>query len=180
MQKIVPPERNHSVQYESIPHRELHDIFRLFKERINYFVVSVLGYPPDIKYFVSEVALIDMIIRVDKRKAYYYFFHGMSINEQKTIGLFAYWLLKFRPICIIDERYKNNVDTCFVNEDFAIDVICSTLSYTSNIDPNDDKVKLYMDKLRYSFRFRNFSIDSLVVLVESINTETFNQIHDTV
>jgi hypothetical protein len=74
----------------------------------------------------------------------------MEINECKEVALYAYWILKLRPFVITDTAYLRDPDACYINES-------------------------YSRFLEYSFRFRNFSIDSFIVLVESISTETLEK-----
>jgi hypothetical protein len=116
-----------------------------------------------------------MIIRVDKRKAYYHYFHDdTEINEYKVAALYAYWILKLRPLTITDPRFITKRDHCDINELFAIYLICSTLYQTGRLAKPITGEESYSKKLRYSFRYRNFTIDSFIVLVESINSETFD------
>ena len=121
--------------------------------------------------------LIDIIVRVDKRKAYYYCFHGMEINECKEAALYAYWILKLRPFSITDKKYQNDFEACIINETFVIFLIGLVLENTGRIKRTGAIKNSYSDFLEYSFRFRNFSIDSFVVLVESISTETLEKVY---
>jgi hypothetical protein len=85
-------------------------------------------FPEDIDYFVSGIDLIDMIIRVHKRKDYYQHFHGMNINEHKTVAIVAYWILKLRPIQMRDARFINKTEACNINEKFALYLIFHVLN----------------------------------------------------
>ncbi|MDR0455424.1 MAG: hypothetical protein LBH20_01905 [Treponema sp.] len=106
----------------------------------------------------------------------------MTCNEGKKAALYAYWIAKLRPIKITDSRYKN-VDgyNNQINELFAIHYMLSALCGMGRIKLWDghDGVKLLLDnpfikRLRYSMRFRNFTIDSIIVLADAITTESFN------
>jgi hypothetical protein len=66
------------------------------------------------------------------------------------------------------------IDHCDINELFAIYLICGTLYQTGRLTKPITGKESYSTKLRYSFRYRNFTIDSFIVLAESINSETFD------
>jgi hypothetical protein len=135
----------------------------------------------DIQYTVCGLDIIEAIIRVDKRLAYFRIFHNMEINDCKKAALFAYWIIKFRPVKITDERYKNRMGyNDQVNELFAIHYLLTALCGCGKVKLWDghEGVEItmqnaYIEELRYSFRFRNFTIDSMIVLSDAINTETF-------
>jgi len=166
--------RNKSLKYRRMPNNEIEEILKLLVERFKNFL-TFKGYPENIKYFISYVTLADIIIRVDKRKAYYICFHDMEINECKEVALYAYWILKLRPFTITDTRYQNNVDACYINESFALHIIGFVLELTHRIKYTKNIKDSYARFLEYSFRFRNFSIDSFIVLIESISTETLEK-----
>jgi hypothetical protein len=140
-----------------------------FEQTFKNFL-SAMCYPADLEYRISGLDMIDMIVRIDKRKAYYRFFHGMDINELKVAGLYVYWILKLRPFSITDCRYAGKQECCDVNEVFALYIIITVLLGLERIIQGGEP---YFKELRYSFRFRHFSIDAMVVLVEALNTGAF-------
>lgn len=164
-------ERNRTLSYERIPYKRIEKIIQIFIKRFDEFL-TLKGFPPDIIKNISFFTLIDIIVRVDKRKAYYYCFHNMEINECKEAALYAYWILKLRPFSITDVKYKSKAEACTINESFVIYLIGLILENTGRIKKTNKINSSYRNFLEYSFRFRNFSIDSFVVLVESISTET--------
>jgi hypothetical protein len=166
--------RNKSLKYDRIPTEEMIKPIQYFTKLFQDFL-DIKGFPKNTKHHISFVALIDIIIRVDKRKAYYYCFHNMEINECKEAALYAYWILKLRPFTITDARYTKNADACAINEAFAIHFIGLVLELTHRIERTNKINESYSRFLEYSFRFRNFSIDSFIVLVESISTETLEK-----
>jgi len=167
-------ERNSNLKYKRIPYDDIQRIIQLFQKRFDEFLL-LKGFPPETERYVSFYALIDVIIRVDKRKAYYYCFHNMEINECKEAALYAYWILKLRPFSITDKNYQNNPDACTINESFAIFLIGFVLECTGRIRKTKEVKTSYSNFLEYSFRFRSFSIDSFIVLIESISTETLEK-----
>jgi hypothetical protein len=161
-------ERN-SFTYTAPPFADIERILILFEKVINKFLFEHKGLPSDLKYHVSGADIIDVIVRVDKRRAYFHIFHGMAINECKIAGLYVYWLLKFRPILIYDERYKKETD---INEEFALVLMFAALTRLGKIKGAIPIKSPYIKELLYSFRFRNISIDSMIILADTINTDT--------
>ncbi len=93
---------------------------------------------PDIKFpediLFDSTNFLELPIRIDKRKDYFLIFHKQThINEMKEASLYAYWILKFRPIHIVqnknfdlNSRYEN------INELFAVFILskCAVIPLT--------------------------------------------------
>jgi hypothetical protein len=170
--------------YHDLPFGELQRQYSDLRENINYFLRYVQGYPSTLKIEVCDLDLLDIISRVDKRVHYFEVFHPRMpyINECKRAALVAYWFLKFRPVKITDPGFINQKEgyNSSVNEYFAIHYLLSELNAAERIkhwDGTDgvdfDFSHPYVRKLAYSFRYRNFTIDSMIVMADSITTETF-------
>ena len=170
----MPGERNSGLKYKRISYDDIQKILQLFQKRFDKFLL-LKGFPLETEKYISFYSLIDTIVRVDKRKAYYYCFHNMEINECKEAALYAYWVLKLRPFSITDKRYQKDPDACTINESFAIYLIALVLERTGRIKKTKNAKNSYRNFLEYSFRFRSFSIDSFIVLIESISTETLEK-----
>ena len=165
MSHYAPPDKDY-----------LRRILAGLKETAETFLFCIRGYPRDLEYSLSEFDLLDIIIRVDKRQAYYKYFHNnMTINEFKTAGLLAYWILKFKPITITDTRYCNNIEHCDSNELFAFYIIWLALYQAGRCDAALSGNERFVKELRYSFRFRSFTIDALIVLAETLNERALQQ-----
>jgi hypothetical protein len=168
-------------QYQRPPYDDIKNVLCSLSEEITYFMRYVQGYPSDLQYSVCALDLIDAFIRVDKRQYYFRVFHGMDINDCKKAALFAYWLVKFRPVRIVDSRYINKLGhNDLINELFAVHYLLSVLCEEERVRLWDGSTGAqitlehpYIKKLCYSFRFRNFTIDSMIVLADTINTEVF-------
>jgi hypothetical protein len=177
------PAQNTSIKgaYQQLSNEEIENILREFKTMIQDFFIGI-EYPNDIEYTVIGLDLIDVILRVDKRIYYFQVFHGMTCNEGKKAALYAYWITKLRPIKITDNRYKNDDGyNNQINELFAIHYMLSALCGMGRIKlwDGNNGIELslnnpFIKRLRYSMRFRNVSIDSIIVLADAITTDTFN------
>ena len=139
---------------------------------------------------MREGDIADIALRVDKRRSYYRYFHSIEIGERKTSALIAYWIIKFHPIIIEwDEATgKSGAEDdfrCFINEHFAAYLlIAPCLEGADKIENlfgchGDAYDRIcssdYYQKLVYSLRYRNISIDAFVLLAETIVPEVFLQ-----
>lgn len=165
-------ERNSDLAYSEIPDEDVYKLYDWLRDTFCRFAV-VYGYPADVDCHIVHESLVEVVRRVDKRKAYYYCFHSMPINERKEISLYAYWILKFHPFTIIDKRFANAPEATLVNEAFAIFLIAIGVGKGSSKSSINFVQENYTKKLLYSFRYRCFTIDSLMLLVESMTPELF-------
>ena len=170
----MPDSRNKNLKYQRIPLKEIKRLVQFFYKSFILFL-ELKGFPENIEYNISFFSLADVIIRVDKRKTYYQCFHDMEINECKEVALYAYWILKLRPFTITDVAYRNNSDANFINESSVIFLIGFILEATGRIKQTATLKDSYSKFIEYSFRYRNFTIDSFVVLIESIGADTFER-----
>ena len=167
--------------YTRLPFDEMRSILQRIEVAIDDFLNYTLGYGGRIQYTVCVLDLIDVIIRVDKRQHYFKVFHNnMDINEGKKAALFAYWIAKLRPIKIIGEQKDTLGYNDSVNELFAIHYLVSALCGIGRIHLRDENggIELSLDnpfieELRYSLRYRSIPIDAMIVLADSITTDTF-------
>jgi hypothetical protein len=172
---------SNNYSYQRPSDDELMSILRFMDEEIHFFIHYVLGLDKNVQYCVCGIDLIDAIIRVDKRLTYFRIFHDMEINECKKVALYAYWIIKFRPIKIFDSGHINKSGlNDKVNELFAIHLLISALVnvgkiilWDGNKGVNITMENPYVQELCYSFRYRNFTIDSIIVLADSITTDSF-------
>jgi len=168
-------------QYQMLPLDDIYIMLQALQEEFEDFLHYNQGYCKD-QYVVSGVDIIDAIVRVDKRKAYFHYFHGMGINNEKKAALFAYWIVKLRPVKFIDDKLKNSKIHANINEKLAVNHLLNALVDKGKIKLWDgkegvllDENNKYIKELTYSFRFRNFTIDSMIILAESITTDTFRE-----
>jgi len=154
--------------YHRLPDDQLKAILASFQHCISDYLFKVRKFPADLQYDVSPVDLIDMVIQVDKRTKHYLYFHeGMQINEAKKIGVYMYWFLKFKRIRILDPRFKALMDAVDVNECFVLCLLYSGLRAVKRHASFIRGGKAVWDELRYSLRFRTFTVGSMMVLADS-------------
>ena len=143
---------------------ELIDFFKNYFNEDNRFTVKECG--------ICDYDLFEALDRVDRRIAYYHCYHGIKISDLKFAALLAYWVIKLKPFRVIG---ADTIKEFEVNEYFAAYIIFCALAYEGRISSVEYcKDKKYYDKLTYTFRFRNISIDVILVLAETINEWTFD------
>jgi hypothetical protein len=157
-----------SERYSRLPDDQLKAILDSLKNCIESYLFKMRKFPLDLVYDVSPVDLIDIIIQVDKRNAHYLYFHkGMHINEAKKIGLYAYWFLKFKPIRILDPRFRTTASIIDINECFALCLLYSVLRSVGRHASFIRGGQPLWKELQYSLRCRTFTAGSMMVLADS-------------
>lgn len=137
----------------------------------------------DRKYIgTNDIALHDIVTRIDQRKDYYQYFHSeiltgdldiRTISQVKQIALLCFWLIKYKPFFITDVDISNNYYKewrCTVNELFAV-YIFITFAYKHSPDKIHRKYyksKKFKEELAYCFAERDLSKESLILLLASI------------
>jgi hypothetical protein len=170
----LPP----TTRYQMLPINDIFIILQAIQDEFEDYLHYGLGYSKD-QYVVSGIDIIDAIVRVDKREAYFYYFHNMKISDEKKAALYAYWITRFHPVKFIDDNLRNKKVHTNVNEKLAINHLITALVRKGKIKLWDghDGIKIeeskFYDELCYSFRFRNFTIDSMIILADSITTDSF-------
>lgn len=108
--------------------------------------------------------LKDIIVRVHKRKHYFKIFHNeMITSEYKETALYCYWILKLRPLWI-DPSNKSSER---INEKFALHLYISLLKkYNEGFSEKDGISKSHIRELLYSFRFRDITKESMILMLE--------------
>lgn len=108
--------------------------------------------------------LRDIIVRVHKRKHYFKVFHNeMITSEYKETVLYCYWFLKLRPLWI--EPANKSSDR--INEKFALHLYISLLKkYNEGFSESNGINRLHIRELLYSFRFRDITKESMILMLE--------------
>ena len=120
-------------------------------------------------YFIHKRNLVEVLRRVDKRKAYYEFFHKTNkICEHKEVAITAFWIITLKPFLVVNDKstiYNSP------NELFAYYLIISLIrglhmKYYPDQDfkePSDERV---IDIL-YDLKYGGLSRESMIAFVET-------------
>lgn len=134
-------------------------------ESLEAYISSIhdLRFPDDV--VLDPKAIGEIIVRVDKRRDYFLVFHDQTeMNEIKEAALYAYWILKFRPISVSNPKYNN------INDTFALFMIFSMVKRKRRLVGKKDfpLSKDYVNKLSYAFAYWDLSKEALIVLAETL------------
>ena len=167
--------RNTDARYEKMAVDEIFSKTAII-ERLYKGFLNIAGYPPDVKYDVDARAVVEMLVRMDKRTAYYSYFHsGNMIHELKQAGSLIYWLIKLKPFRIIDERIINGgidlIEEAFhLNESLAVFLTYSALKNFGKLKTIPQKDGDIQKNLLYAFKYREMPQDAIMTLTYSLMT----------
>ncbi len=113
----------------------------------------------------------DIITRVDKRRWYFRIFHDETeISEVREVALYAYWIMKLKPLKYSSPEAKSQTTSLDLNEGFAMHIIFSTVR--KMLEHKNDKplniTETYMKKLLYAFKYWDLSKEALIILCETL------------
>jgi len=126
----------------------------------------------------KDLTLINkIIIRVDKRKEYFWIFSDrrVQISEIKEVALLAHGFLKYRPFTM-DYNLMPDEKRIKINEGFAAFLIFGTLKEAKKRQQeaekkpiNDFKLsKEYIHNLMYAFEYWDISEEAMMLIVETL------------
>ncbi len=114
---------------------------------------------------VDLEAVHDMVVRIDKRKHYFYYFHNKQImNEIKETALICYWIIKLKPFYVESnkEGYTFNEKFCtFIYLDYMKDIL-----HTQNKQQKADMLESIGHEFIYTLRFRELSQEAMISLFD--------------
>lgn len=125
-----------------------------------YIDVSDLSKKVELNNVMLACAIVDYFEDIERLKV----FHNVShVNSIKIISYTAYWLLKRKPIQVIEE----NKDLMYVNERFVLAYI---LDYISGDKGNmlireNAGLKAFNESLFYYFKYRKITPHSIEMIL---------------
>lgn len=162
-----------SFRYQPLHETELQKIWEKHKKIVESFVVN--NKYDSSKIYINENTVMAIIAKVDQRKRYFKYFHGLDISEYKEVALTVFWYIKLKPICMASQEIvaQDLKEFDSINEKLAVYYIISTLRgmlIEKNIPTErlDSLPKKYIKELIYSFTYRDISKEALILLVETM------------
>ena len=114
--------------------------------------------------FVHESALLEIFDRIERRRVYFHiFYNGCNMSELNEGALLCFWIIKLCPfIC-------QNIQPDILNAKIALFLFNKVLSYVASKTHKQVLITEQTIKdLYYSFRFRDISKESLMLLAGSM------------
>ena len=161
--------------YKSPDENTLYEMAGDFLETVKLYTdaISDLGYK---ELRCDYTALMESIVRVDKRKDYFMIFHNdTNVNENRVSALQAYWIIKFKPFSIhtasIARKYPhiNELIATFLIISSVKETSCREISMEFLISPK------YIFKLHYALRYWDLSKESLILVTETLSESMKHQ-----
>jgi hypothetical protein len=157
-------------KYKELTQNEKNEKIQDMDKALTKFMNLVCERHPEFgkNLHVSITSISDLVVRIDKRKTYFEIFHQLDggMSTYKKLALECYWLLKLRPFWISTEDIHSEKQeiTNKIIETFCIFLIVTGLKIKIS--------KEFKKELVYSFRHRDFSKESLMVLFNGLDNET--------
>lgn len=159
-------------RYRHVPQIQVVEFHKEFLELLNDFAYTV---DMDAQIEVNDVVISHICTRVDQRKDYYMYYHStpdhvMKMSHEKEMGLWAYWVCKYKPI-----RFQRKTDDqlfflqngCTVSDAFAAYIIISIVC-NSNNSRAEYFTKEKVMNLFYDIANRDFSKEAIISRIEDL------------
>jgi hypothetical protein len=136
-------------------HVRLQKILALYNEWI-----AITNYV-EIKW--RKEVLLDIIDRVDKRKVYFWNFHGVVLSEKNEMALYCFWIIKLAPF--FDELSPGE----YASVKFAVFLFLKIIdSVGYKVDHRAVIDKEYVQNLFYSFLYRDISKEAIMLAADTL------------
>ena len=121
-------------------------------------------------YSVNLDVLRDIVVRVNKREAYFQIFHNsMKMSEYKELALYAFWIVKLRPFTLLQHfepfAGKENAEFALFYIFYVLKNIAERESQHTDLESLGDPI---YREIVYSFQYRDISKEALILIVELI------------
>ncbi|MBR2431092.1 hypothetical protein IKB17_06500 [bacterium] len=155
-------------QYDGLSEDVLYDMISELAEILGKYVSKLKNI--DLEDVRLDEALVgEAYTRVDKRRDYFVVFHDdTQMNELKETALLVYWILKFKPIRIVNDELQKKYP--YINENFAVFLIYSTIKEETTRNPQMifSVSKDYTSKLSYALKYWDLDKEALMLVMESL------------
>ncbi len=168
---IVEKERDNGekyYKYEGLSENALYNMLDDFAELLDDYISKIDNLTLE-NLNLHSVLIGEAYSRIDKRRDYFVIYHDdTQMNELKETALLVYWLLKFKPIRITDEKLQKEYP--YINENFAVFLIYSTIKEETKRKSNMvfGVSKEYTEKLSYALKFWDLDKEALMLVMESL------------
>jgi hypothetical protein len=113
-----------------------------------------------------ETVMLQVFDRIEKRRVYFHvFYDGCNMGELNEGSLMCFWIVKLQPFYDSHNKIPSND----LNSKIALYLFNKILSfYAANMNKKNGLTEKIMQDLYYSFRFRDISKESIMLLAESL------------
>jgi len=157
-----------STKYEQISKENVLEATNKLRTQFERFIYRHEPELTGTEIDVNFKNLTEAIVRTDKRKEYYRYFHSMNISELKEAALLGFWIIKLKPFTVLKE--ESTLRTT-VNEEFALHHIYCMIAHLvqkKNLGEVKQPSQNFLKDVIYTFQYRDLSKESMILLVASI------------
>lgn len=113
---------------------------------------------------ILKYVMVDYFVDIDRLKS----FAGIpKVNDSKIYSYTSFWILKHKPLQVL--KLQGAAELIFVNEDFVSHMLRGYLfSNPENVpilNNKQEEVDLFVSTLVYYFKYREFSAQSIEMLL---------------
>ena len=161
-------------KYQEIPASAVLSLRDEFYDLLDDFALTIkIGTNCQLQ--VNENILGHIFKRVDQRKDYYMYYHStpskvMHISHEKEMGLWAYWISKYKPISFVDDNDTSIFfmqNGCTISDAFAAYIIISIVCSNNKARAQYFTPKRVLD-LFYDLSNRDFSKEAMISRIEDL------------
>jgi hypothetical protein len=182
------PIRNTNDKYCKPDWKEVEPIVEGLRKKWDIYWEAIPDKTDNWHMSISRYTLAEIVVRIDKRAVYYSFYHKIKqIDERKITGLLVYWIVKLRPFSVIftnksliSSKEKKMAES--INERFAAFLLYAIILHDNNhlgtkkLPLTEQPKYSYFEELVYTLRYRNLSIDAMMMLVETMTPNSFDRV----
>jgi hypothetical protein len=92
--------------------------------------------------------------RIDQRLHYYRYFHNIDLHQLDRASLYAYWILRYRPLSNTAKHKAYDLNVCFAFRLLLGQAISTQKSVFDKFDDGVKKAVLKKVMLRYESKYR--------------------------
>jgi len=121
---------------------------------------------PRDKLGLSDSCMLKIIDLVERRRVYFYVYHGIEMSEWNEVALYCFWIAKLQPFFEIPKANMAAREANNVNSIIAVRMLYS-MANRIRLELGKDRIKLpNISNLIHSFRYRDISKESVMAILE--------------
>lgn len=127
---------------------------------------------------IDEKLIGDLLVRVDKRFDYYRIFHKDTyLSEVREAAIEAYWILKYKPIRMIECKLYEGESFDHINESFALFLVFSVIAERRRRlgQPDFAVNQACLNQLIYAMRHWDLSKEALMLIAVALESITVKE-----
>jgi hypothetical protein len=117
---------------------------------------------------VSSDCILDIIDLVERRRVYFYVFHGINMSEWNEAALYCFWITKLQPFSDVPPEKAKARQANDVNAIIAVRLLCRTVNSIRKTNGKRELEQLNLGNLIHAFRYRDISKEAVMAIFENL------------